>query len=154
MQALSNWSSSKHGRRKGRKVGFPRFKSKRKDQNRVRFTTGTMRFEDDHRTIVLPTIGALRSKENTRRVQRHIAKNNARLLNCTLSERWGRLFISCQLAVRTNVVSNRAPSKPSVRVGVDLGLRSLATIAFIVSSRAEIVLIMPVMPRYQGRERH
>ncbi len=113
-----------------------------------------MRFEDDHRTIVLPTIGALRSKENTRRVQRHIAKNNARLLNCTLSERWGRLFISCQLAVRTNVVSNRAPSKPDAQVGVDLGLRSLATIAFIVSSRAEIVLIMPVMPRYQGRERH
>ena len=154
VQALSNWSSSKHGRRKGRKVGFPRFKSKRKDQNRVRFTTGTMRFEDDRRTIVLPTIGALRSMENTRRVQRHLAKNNSRLLNCTLSERWGRLFISCQLAIRTNVVSNRAPSKPSVRVGVDLGLRSLATIAFIVSSRAEIVLIMPVMPRYQGRERH
>ena len=25
-KALSNWSSSKHGRRKGRKVGFPRFK--------------------------------------------------------------------------------------------------------------------------------
>ncbi len=47
----------------------------------------------------------------------------------TLSERWGRLFISCQLAIRTNVVSNRAPSKPDVRVGVDLGLRSLATIA-------------------------
>ena len=31
VQALSNWSSSKHVRRKGRKVGFPRFKSKRKD---------------------------------------------------------------------------------------------------------------------------
>ncbi|WP_276937836.1 helix-turn-helix domain-containing protein, partial [Ferrimicrobium acidiphilum] len=38
VQALSNWSSSKHGSRKGKKVGFPKFKSKRKDQNRVRFT--------------------------------------------------------------------------------------------------------------------
>jgi putative transposase len=44
-------------------------------------------FEDDRRTIVLPTIGAVSSKENTRRVQRRLAKNNARLLN--LSERWG-----------------------------------------------------------------
>ncbi|CAG4910498.1 hypothetical protein [Acidithrix sp. C25] len=34
VQALSNWSSSKHGKRKGRKVGFPQFKSKRKDVGR------------------------------------------------------------------------------------------------------------------------
>ncbi|WP_298335213.1 IS607 family element RNA-guided endonuclease TnpB [Ferrimicrobium sp.] len=129
VQALSGWSHSKNGRRRGRKVGFPKFKSKRKDQNRVRFTTGAMRLEDDRRTIVLPTIGALQSRENTRRIQRHLAKNNARLLNCTLSERWGRLFVSCQLAVRTSIVSNRSPSKPNARVGADLGLRALATIA-------------------------
>ncbi|MHB8190183.1 MAG: RNA-guided endonuclease TnpB family protein, partial [Ferrimicrobium sp.] len=45
--------------------------------------------------------------------------------------RWGRLFISCQLAVRTQVVSptNRTPLKPNVRVGIDLGLRSLATVS-------------------------
>jgi len=131
VQALSNWSNSKRGKRKGKRAGFPKFKSKRKDQNRVRFTTGTMRFEEDRRTIVLPTIGALRSKENTRGVQRHLAKNNARLLSCTLSERWGRLFVSCQLAVRTNIVSptGKAPSNPDARVGVDLGMRSLATIA-------------------------
>jgi putative transposase len=90
-----------------------------------------MRFEDDRRTIVLPTIGALCSKENTRRVQRHLAKGNARLLNCTLSERWGRLFVSCQLAVRDKIVSptNKAPAKPTVYAGVDLGLRSFATVA-------------------------
>ena len=129
VQALSNWSSSKHGSRKGRKIGFPKFKSKRKDQNRVRFTTGAMRFEDDRRTIVLPTIGALRSKENTRRIQRHLAKNNARLLNCTLSERWGRLFVSCQMAVRTQIVSPSGQSPKAGKAGVDLGLRSLATVA-------------------------
>ncbi|CAG4934665.1 IS607 family element RNA-guided endonuclease TnpB [Acidithrix sp. C25] len=131
VRALSNWSSSKHGRRKGRKVGFPKFKSKRKDRNRVRFTTGTMGFEDDHRTIVLPMIGALRSMENTRRIQRHLAKNNARLLKRTLSQRWGRLFVSCQLAIKTSVVTppSATMSKKDPRAGVDLGLRSLATIA-------------------------
>jgi putative transposase len=131
VQSLSNWSSSKRGSRKGRKVGFPKFKSKRKDQNRVRFTTGAMRFEDDRRTIVLPTIGGLRSKENTRRIQRHLAKNNARLLNCTLSERWGRLFVSCQLAINTSIISpsSTTTSKKDPIAGVDLGLRSLATIA-------------------------
>ena len=130
VQALSNWSQSKKGERKGKRVGFPKFASKRRDPGRVRFTTGAMRFEDDRRTIVLPNIGALGSKENTRWVQRHLAKNNARLLNCTLSERWGRLFISCQLAIRDKVASptNQAPSKPTTRAGVDLGLGSFVTV--------------------------
>lgn len=42
-QALTNWSQSKQGKRKGLKLGFPRFRSKRKDRNRLRFTTGAMR---------------------------------------------------------------------------------------------------------------
>ncbi len=76
-------------------------------------------------------ICALRSMENTRRIQLHLAKNNARLLNCTLSERWGRLFVSCQLAIKTSVLtppSITMPDKDPI-AGVDLGLRSLATVA-------------------------
>ena len=61
-RALDNWKASKNGNREGRRVGFPRFKSARRDQGRVRFTTGTMRLEPDRRTIVLPVIGLLRSK--------------------------------------------------------------------------------------------
>src|SRR5260370_9467018 len=80
--------------RKGRKAGFSKFRSRRTDRARVRFTTGAMRLEADRRTIVVPVIGALRSKENTRRVQRHLAKGNARALNMTASQRWGRLFVS------------------------------------------------------------
>ena len=72
-RALDNWSASKNGTRKGPKVGFPRFKSARRDAGRVRFTTGTMRMEADRRSITVPVIGGLRSKENTRRVQRHVA---------------------------------------------------------------------------------
>ena len=53
----SNWSASKNGTRKGRRVSFPRFKSARRDQGRVRFTTGTMRVEDDRRTLTVPVIG-------------------------------------------------------------------------------------------------
>jgi putative transposase len=127
---LDNWSKSKQGKRKGRRVGFPRFESKRRAKNRVRFTTGAMRLEVDRRHITLPVIGTLRSKENTRHVQRHVAKANAHILSMTLSERWGRLFVSVQYAVRTKVVTptGTAPSKPTTRAGVDLGLRVLATI--------------------------
>jgi putative transposase len=130
VQALENWSTSKQGKRKGRKVGFPKFKSRNRDRPRVRFTTGAMHFEPDRRTIVVPVIGPLRSKENTRRVERHLAKDNARLISMTLSERWGRLFVAVNYAVRTKVVSpSRASTQPGSRAGVDLGMRDLATVA-------------------------
>jgi transposase len=70
VQALQNWSGSKRGYRAGRRVGFPRFKSCRRDRGRVRFTTGAMRLEPDRRHLTLPVIGTLRSKENTRRLKR------------------------------------------------------------------------------------
>ncbi len=127
-QALSNWSASKNGTRNGRRVGFPRFKSARRDPGRVRFTTGAMRLEADRRTITVPVIGGLRTKENTRRVQRHLASGRAHILNVTLSQRWGRLFVAVGYALRTPSTA-RSVARPTVVAGVDLGMRTLATVA-------------------------
>jgi len=41
--ALGNWSDAKAGRCASRRVGLPRFKARRRDPGRVRFTTGVMR---------------------------------------------------------------------------------------------------------------
>jgi putative transposase len=123
--ALKNWKKSNARARKGKKVGFPRFKSKRKDQGRVRFTTGPMRAEADRRTVTLPVIGRLRSKENTRRLERLVRVGRAKVLSATLSQRWGRLFVSFACIVQSH---EHAPA-PKKRAGVDLGLRCLATVA-------------------------
>ncbi|KPI04511.1 transposase IS891/IS1136/IS1341 family, partial [Actinobacteria bacterium OK006] len=40
-RALKNWSDSRRGKRKGPRMGFPRYKSKQKTTPSVRFTTGT-----------------------------------------------------------------------------------------------------------------
>ncbi|ORB61089.1 IS607 family element RNA-guided endonuclease TnpB [Mycobacterium shinjukuense] len=135
-RALNNWSASRNGTRRGRRVGFLRFKSARRDPGRVRFTTGTMRVEDDRRTITVPVIGGLRSKENTRRVQRHLASGRARILNMTLSARWGRLFVSIGYALRTPA-TERTVARPTVRAGVDLGVRTLATVATVDTRTGE-----------------
>lgn len=129
-RALTNWKASNNDVRKTRRVRFPRFKSRCADGDRVRFTTGTMRVEDDRRTIRVPVIGGLRSKESTRRVQRHLATGRARILNMTLSQRWGRLFVSVNFALRT-AATPAAVAPPTVRAGMDLGIRTLATVATI-----------------------
>jgi putative transposase len=117
--ALHNWSDSKAGRRAGGRVGFPRFKARHRDHGRVRFTTGAMRLEPDRRHLVVPVIGRLRSKENTRRLQRLAAKDRARVLSMTLSEQGGRLFVAVQAIV---CQQPQTPSQPQARCGVDLGV--------------------------------
>jgi putative transposase len=139
-QGLAHWKASNNGARQGRRVGFPRFKSARRDAGRVRFTTGAMRVEDDRYTITVPVIGGLRSKENTRRVQRHLAGGRAQILNMTLSQRWGRLFVSVCYALRTPA-SPRTVAQPRVRAGVDLGVRTLATVATLDTATGAQTLI-------------
>jgi len=117
--ALNAWSASKLGRRAGPRVGFPRFKARHRDHGRVRFTTGAMRLEADRRHVTLPVIGPLRSKENTRRLQRQVAKGRARVLSMTLSEQGDRLFVSVATLVAQ---APRRPSQPDARCGVDLGI--------------------------------
>jgi putative transposase len=117
--ALHAWSASKQGRRAGSPVGFPRFKARHRDRGRVRFTTDPIRLEADRRHLTLPVIGTLRSKENTRRLQRLIAKGRARVLSMTLSEQSGRLFISVATVVAQ---TPRQPREPSIRCGIDLGI--------------------------------
>jgi hypothetical protein len=93
---LHNWSDAKAGRRKGARVGFPRFKARHRDRGRVRFTTGAMRLEPDRRHLTLPVIGKLRSKENTRRLERLVVNGWARILSMTLSQRGGGWSWRCR----------------------------------------------------------
>jgi putative transposase len=117
--ALHAWSASRQGRRAGSRVGFPRFKARHRDRDRVRFTTGAMRLESDRRHLTLPVIGTLRSKESTRRLQRLLAKGRAQVLSMTLSEQGGRLFVSVATVVAQ---APRRPSEPDARCGIDLGV--------------------------------
>jgi putative transposase len=139
-QGLANWKNSKNGTRQGRRAGFPRFKSTRRDHSRVRFTTGTKRVEGDRRAITVPVIGGLRSKENTRRVQRQLATGRAQILNMTLSQRWNRLFVSVCYALRTPTTA-RSVTSSIVRAGVDLGIRTLATVAILDTITGEQTII-------------
>jgi putative transposase len=117
--ALGNWSDAKAGRRAGRRVGFPRFKARRHDRGRVRFTTGAMRLAPDRRHIFVPVIGRLQSKENTRRLERLLAKGRARILSITLTEHGGRLYVSVATIVAQ---APRMPNQPWARCGIDLGI--------------------------------
>lgn len=125
--AYWNWQQSRAGTCAGKRVGFPRFKKKGRDADRLTFTTGAMRVEPDRRHLTLPVVGCVRTHENIRRVERLIAKGRARILAISVRRNGSRLDASVRVLVQR-------PQQPRVtlpdsRVGVDVGVRRLATVA-------------------------
>jgi putative transposase len=127
VDAYWNWQTSRSGKRAGRLVGFPRFKRKGHDTDRVCFTTGAMRVERDRRHLTLPVIGTVRTHENTRRIERLIRAGRARVLAICVRRNGTRLDASVRVLVQRPQQPNVA--LPGSRVGVDVGVRRLATVA-------------------------
>ncbi|KPI17247.1 transposase IS891/IS1136/IS1341 family, partial [Actinobacteria bacterium OK006] len=122
-RALKNWSDSRRGKRKGPRMGFPRYKSKRKTTPSVRFTTGTIRLEDDRRHVTLPVLGTIRAHESTRKLHRRIAAGTAVVKSATVRREAGRWFVSFTCEVER---TDRTPSRADTVIGVDLGIKHLA----------------------------
>jgi putative transposase len=93
----------------------------------VSFTTGAMRVEPDRRHLTLPVVGTVRTHENTRRIEGLITQGRARVLAISVRRNGTRLDASVRVLVQR-------PQQPGVRlpdsrVGVDVGVRRLATVA-------------------------
>lgn len=122
-RALKNWGDSRRGKRKGPRVGFPQFKSKRKAVPSVRFTTGTICVEPDCKHVTLPRLGTLKTHEPTWKLQRRLADGRARILSATVRLEAGRWFVSFAVEAER---AERAPDRPDAVIGVDLGVKTLA----------------------------
>jgi putative transposase len=105
--------AKKTGKYKG-KVGFPRFKSKKKGIGGFRLT-GSIKVKSDR--IQLPRLGTIRLKE------RNYLPTDAKILNASIKERAGRWFV----AVQVEMEMPEPPVKPQTIVGVDLGIKTLVT---------------------------
>ena len=120
--ALSNWSKSRKGQRKGCRVGFPRFKAKDRATPRFAYTTGVFGLiEGDPKALRLPKIGRVHCLEN---VAERVG--GARVLRMTVSRRAGRWCASLTVE-RDTPAAVRPPTGGAV--GVDLGVKTLATLS-------------------------
>ena len=125
-RGLKNWSDFRSGRRAGRRMGFPRFKSRRRSTPSVRFTTGAIRVEPDRKHVVLPRLGRLKLHESARKLARRLDAGTARIVSATVRRDGGRWHVSFTCAVQR---VRRVPARPGARVGVDLGVRHLAVLS-------------------------
>lgn len=131
-RAYRNFFDSLAGRRKGRKVGTPRFKTKRGKQS-ARFTRNAV-FKVEQTThgvgfVTLSKIGRVRFA-----LSRPLPAETSSVT--VIRETDGRYYLS--FVVETPAL-NPAPDESNRVAGVDVGLIDLATIAYSDGSREKII---------------
>ena len=119
-QGLSNWSKSRKGQRKGRRMGFPHFKSKSTVMRFAYSTCITAPTASDPYGLKLSRIGRVHCMEN---VYKRV--NGARVIRVSVSCRAGRWYASLTVEREPSTVCR--PKRGAV--GVDLGVKHLATLS-------------------------
>ena len=124
--AIKNFVDSKNGRRKGRRAGFPRF-HKCGYRESCMFTTGPLRVNPDRHSVTLPRIGTIKTYENTRGLQRKIAKGTARIFRATISRGFNYWHVSFTVYEKKRIPETHR-NLGSV-VGIDMGVGDHVVVA-------------------------
>jgi putative transposase len=118
-RALRDFAASRNGDRKGRRLGFPRFKKRGRCRDSFRFATGAMRCAGT--MVTLPRLGVIGTHESTRRLD----AGTVRILSATVSRTARRWFVSFTCEVERVIPGRHA--RPGSAIGIDLGVKALLT---------------------------
>lgn len=110
-RAVKNFLDSRSGRRKGKQVGFPVFKSRKRGYGS--FYVANDRMQVDGHTITISKIGAVNMTEPLRFA--------GKILGATIRYQAGWWWISIQVEI-----DHMPPQHTGPAIGVDLGVKSLA----------------------------
>ncbi|GLW34555.1 IS607 family element RNA-guided endonuclease TnpB [Actinoplanes regularis] len=158
-RGLKNWADSRTGKRAGRPVGFPRFRSRRRTTPSVRFTTGAIRIEPDRMHIVLPRLGRLKLHESARKLARRVEAGTARIMSATVRRDGGRWHVAFTVEVER---AECVPARPASVVGVDVGIKHLAVLStgevvdnprHLVAAQARLRTLGRALARKTGPDR-
>ena len=122
-RALRDFTASKKGLRKGKRLGFPLFKKRGRCRDSFRFGAGAMRCSG--RAVTLPRLGVVVTHESTRKLARRLDNGTARILSAAVSRTAQRWFVSFTVEVERSVPQRHA--RPGSAIGIDLGVKTLLT---------------------------
>lgn len=121
-RALGDFIKSKKGQRKGRRLGFPRYKKKRRAKDSFRLT-GVIRC--DGTSVTLPRLGVIATHESTAKLAGRMEGGTARILSATVTRVAQRWFVS--LTTEEDQDASVRHARPGSVVGIDLGIKTLIT---------------------------
>ncbi|HEX7163545.1 MAG TPA: RNA-guided endonuclease TnpB family protein [Trebonia sp.] len=142
---MHRFGSGERGQRKGKRLGFPRFKKRGKARDSFRLT-GVMRCSGN--TVTLPRLGTVRTHEDTGKLASRLEDGSARLLSATVSRTAQRWFVSFTVEAERDVPARHA--RPGSAVGIDLGIKTLLT---GVDDRGRVIEVAGPKPLRAGLRR-
>ncbi len=113
--ALKNYFDWKSGKRKGEKIGFPKFKTKKRSKQSFRLNND--KFRVDGHTIYMPKLGPVNMAEPLR--------FQGKIMGAVVSKVADWWFVSIQIEIPQPAKKQR----PKQSVGVDVGVKALATLS-------------------------
>ncbi|HEY5017537.1 MAG TPA: RNA-guided endonuclease TnpB family protein [Streptosporangiaceae bacterium] len=122
-RALHDYVKSRKGERKGRRLGFPKFKKRGRSRDSFRLYGAAIRC--GRATVTLPRLGTIRTHEQVLKLSRKIEDGAARILSATVSRTAQRWFVS--FAVEVERYGPERHARPGAAIGVDLGIKTLLT---------------------------
>ncbi|HEX8972239.1 IS607 family element RNA-guided endonuclease TnpB [Oryzihumus sp.] len=138
-QALGKWAASKEGApaaKAGRRVGFPRFKSRHRTtpafRLRAKYQEGAAAAvrPTGPKTMRFPKLGELRTRESTRQLRRMLERGRFHAFAASFRFERGRWVVSVTgVAAPLHHARRSQTGRHPARVGVDLGVKTLAVIA-------------------------
>lgn len=135
-QALANFSDARTGKRAGKAVGFPKFKSRHKTvpsfrlRNRSKVGASQQLRVAGPKTLRLPTIGEVRVHGCTKMMRRMLEGGRLHLYSASVRFERGRWHVALTgLAAETHHQRRSAAGRHPTPAGLDVGIKSLAVVA-------------------------
>lgn len=122
-RALRDFIKSHNGQRRGKRLGFPKFKKRGRCRDSFRFSTGAIRCSGT--SVTLPRLGAIATHESTRKLARRLEAGTARILSATVSRTAHRWHVSFTVEVQRAIPVRHA--RPGTATGIDLGIKCMIT---------------------------
>ena len=135
-QALKNWSDSRKGTRAGKAAGFPRFKSRHRTAPAFRLRAKYAEVAAPSvrptgpKSLRFPKLGDLRVREGTRQLRRLYETGRFHAYAAAFRFERGRWVVSVTgMAAELHHARRSTAGRHQARVGVDLGVKTLAVVA-------------------------
>lgn len=131
--ALHRWFNSRAGKHGGERLGFPGFRSKRRDNPRFKVVARPQAARPiDYRHVRLPKIGFVHTRDHMKRLVRGTEAGRVKLKQATIrQDRRGSWWIA--FSVEETIAT---PPQPTRRmhnngaVAIDVGVKALAVLSF------------------------